>query len=109
MYQNTSEMVRYVLMANTSHASGELKFGHNGPRPLGTGVSQYANQGRPVCSSGNDPATMTAKIVIASADRLMPVRHFCRNRKRMAEMSVPAWPIPTQNTKLMMNEPQPTG
>ena len=24
-------------------------------------------------------------------------------------MSVPAWPMPIQKTKLMMNEPQPTG
>jgi hypothetical protein len=30
------------------------------------------------------PAQMTAKIVIASAKRLMLVRHFCRNRKSTA-------------------------
>ena len=46
---------------------------------------------------------MTAKIVIASAKRLMPVRHFCRKRKRIALMSVPAWPMPTQNTKFVMS------
>ena len=27
----------------------------------------------------------------------------------MAEISVPAWPIPTHQTKLMMAKPQPTG
>ena len=27
----------------------------------------------------------------------------------MAEMSVPAWPMPTQNTKLMMSKAQKTG
>src|SRR5436190_6545074 len=31
-YQKTSEMVRYVLMAKTSHTSGERKFTHRGPR-----------------------------------------------------------------------------
>jgi hypothetical protein len=32
---------------------------------------------------------MTAKSVMASAARLMDVRHFCRVRKRIAEMRVP--------------------
>ena len=26
--KNTTEMVRYVEIANTSHTSGDLKFGH---------------------------------------------------------------------------------
>src|SRR5438105_15687291 len=52
---------------------------------------------------------MTAKIVIASENRLMLVRHFCRNRNRMAEISVPAWPMPIQNTKLVMSNAQFTG
>ena len=52
---------------------------------------------------------MTAKIVIASAKRLMPVRQFWRNRNRMAEISVPAWPMPTQKTKLTIGKPQATG
>ena len=51
---------------------------------------------------------MTAKIVIASAERLIDVRHFCRNSSRMAEISVPAWPMPIQNTKLVMSNAQPT-
>ena len=55
------------------------------------------------------PAQTTAKSVIASAERLIDVRHFWRVRKRMAEMSVPAWPIPIQNTKLVMSQAQPTG
>ena len=52
---------------------------------------------------------MTAKMVIASAARLIEVRHFCRKRKRIAEMSVPACPMPTQNTKFVMSHAQPTG
>ena len=51
-------------------------------------------------------AQMTAKIVIASAKRLMAVRHFCRKMKRMALMSVPAWPMPTHQTKLVMSQAQ---
>ncbi len=58
---------------------------------------------------GNNPAQTTAKIVIASAKRLIAVRHFCRNRNRIAVISVPAWPIPTQKTKLTMAKPQPSG
>ena len=52
---------------------------------------------------------MTAKMVIASAERLIEVRHVWRKRKRIAEMSVPAWPMPTQNTKFVMSHAQPTG
>ena len=54
------------------------------------------------------PAQTTAKMVMASAKRLMLVRHRWRSRNRMAEMSVPAWPMPTQNTKFTMAQPQPT-
>ena len=39
----------------------------------------------------------------------MHVRHFWRNRNRIAEINVPAWPIPIQNTKLVMSKAQPTG
>ena len=52
---------------------------------------------------------MTANSVIASAERLIDVRHFCRNKYKMAEMSVPAWPIPIQKTKLVMSQAQPMG
>ena len=48
-------------------------------------------------------------IVIASAARLMLVRHFCFRMHRMAEMSVPAWPMPIQNTKFVISQAQPTG
>jgi len=39
----------------------------------------------------------------------MDCRHGARNRYRMAEISVPAWPMPTQNTKVVMYTPHPTG
>src|SRR6266852_7617452 len=32
----------------------------------------------------------------------MEVRHFARNRYRTAEIRVPAWPMPIQNTKVVM-------
>src|SRR6266576_2750101 len=52
---------------------------------------------------------MTAKSVIASAERLIDVRHFCRSKYKMAEMSVPACPIPIQKTKFVMSQAHPTG
>ena len=58
---------------------------------------------------GKIPAQMTANMVMASANRLMDVRHFCLNKNNMAEINVPAWPIPTQKTKLTIAKPQPTG
>src|SRR4029077_21085598 len=55
------------------------------------------------------PAQATAKSVIASAKRLIDVRHSWRRRRRIAEISVPAWPMPIHQTKLMIAKPQPTG
>jgi hypothetical protein len=52
---------------------------------------------------------MTAKMVIASEKRLMPVLQSWRNRNSTAEISVPAWPMPTQNTKFTIGQPQATG
>ncbi len=62
-----------------------------------------------MCSSGNMPAHATAKIVIASANRLIDVRHSCCSSSRIAEISVPAWPMPIHQTKLMIAKPQATG
>ena len=49
---------------------------------------------------------MTAKIVMASAARKIDVRQRARNRKRIAEIRVPAWPIPIQKTKSVMYSAQ---
>ena len=46
---------------------------------------------------------------MASAKRLMELRQPCLKRSRIAEISVPAWPIPIHQTKLMMAKPQATG
>src|SRR5262245_16316847 len=59
--------------------------------------------------SGNRPAHMTAKIVMPSANLLIDVRQPCFSSSRIAEMSVPAWPMPIHQTKLMIAKPQPTG
>ena len=55
------------------------------------------------------PAQATANSVIASAKRLIEVRHVCLSSSRIAEISVPAWPMPIHHTKLMIAKPQPTG
>ena len=46
---------------------------------------------------------------MASAKRLMEVRHFCWKSSRMAQISVPAWPMPIHQTKLVMSKAQATG
>ena len=51
---------------------------------------------------GNSAAVMTANTVMASVERYTAVRHGLRNRNRMAEISVPACPMPIQNTKVVM-------
>src|ERR1700732_1607332 len=107
-YQNTTEMVAYVETANTSQASGLRNCGH----PFigfGYGNSQYPSHGRPTWISGNVPAQTTAKIVIASANRLIELRQVCLNSSRIAEISVPAWPIPIHQPKLMIANPQAPG
>ena len=55
------------------------------------------------------PAQATAKSVMASAKRLIELRHDWRSNSRKAEIRVPAWPIPIHHTKLTMANPQPTG
>src|ERR1700744_1659189 len=90
-YQNTTEIVAYVDTPNPSHASGLGTCGHTFI-VFGYGNSQYASHGRPTWISGNRPAQHTAKIVIASAKRLIELRHVCLNSSRMAEISVPARP-----------------
>ena len=89
--------------------SGLLNCGH---MSIWFGIGNRANmpsQTRPICIPGKVPAQMTAKIVIASAKRLIAVLHFCLKRKRIAEINVPAWPMPTQNTKLTIGYPHATG
>ena len=44
---------------------------------------------------------MTANTVMASAARYTDWRQGARNRKRIAEMSVPEWAMPTQKTNVV--------
>src|SRR5690606_8757966 len=89
-YQNTKETVKYVEIAKASHTSGELKFTHSEPNWFGNGKIQYANQGRPMCATTYVAAQITAKIVIASAERLIELRQFWRKSNNTAEINVPA-------------------
>src|SRR5581483_3882265 len=80
------------------------------PIVFGYGNSQYApSQGRPMWKTGKIAAQATANSVIASAKRLIEVRHVCLSRSRIAEMSVPAWPMPIHQTKFTIAKPQATG
>src|ERR1039457_5557324 len=76
---------------------------------LGRGKRNQEYQMRPRWKTGKIAAQTTAKIVMASAERLIEVRHFWRRRHRIAEIKVPAWPMPIQNTKLTMSQAQLTG
>ena len=107
-YQKRNETVRYVLTATTSQGSDDLKFGHT-PISDGYGTSQYANHGRPRWKMGKSPAWTIAKSVIPSAKRLIDVRQETSSRSRIAEMNVPACPIPIHHTKLMIAKAQATG
>src|SRR5205814_9982332 len=73
------------------------------------GNSQYISHGRPKCKMGNIPAHATANSVMASAKRLMELRQRWLSSKRMAEISVPACPIPIHQTKLVMSHAHMTG
>ena len=81
------------------------------PHPQNVRVREHpvGDPGRPVCSSGKSPAQETAKRVMASANRLIELRHCCRSKRRIAEISVPACPIPIHHTKLMISQPHITG
>ena len=45
---------------------------------------------------------------MASAERLIAIRHFCLNNKSTAEINVPACPIPTHQTKFVISQAHPT-
>src|ERR1044072_9261018 len=55
------------------------------------------------------PAQATANSVMASAKRLIELRHDWLSSSRIAEISVPAWPIPIHQTKFVMANPHITG
>src|SRR5436190_13304324 len=107
-YQNISDTVPYVDTANTSQISGLRNCGQMFI-VFGYGTSQYASHGRPVWNNGKMAAHATANSVIASANRLIDVRQVCLSRSRIAEISVPAWPIPIHQTKFTIAKPHPTG
>ncbi len=88
-------------MAKKSHTSGERKFGQIS-RSLGYGASQKNSHGRPRWMIGNSAPIISANTVITSAQRVTGRRHSACTSRRMAEISVPAWLMPIQNTKLVM-------
>src|SRR6185312_3153589 len=100
--------VRYVEIAKKSHTSGDRKFGQIS-RSDGYGVSQKNSQGRPRCTIGNIAPMISANTVMTSAQRVTGRRHSAFTRRRIAEISVPAWLMPIQKTKFVMSNAQNTG
>ena len=95
-------------MAKKSQTSGDRKFGQI-CRSLGYGISQKKSHGRPRWMIGNIAPIISAKTVIdfgAARDRPPP---RALTRRRIAEISVPAWLMPIQNTKFVMSNAQKTG
>jgi hypothetical protein len=72
------------------------------PRWFGSGISQKNSHGRPRWMIGNSAPIISAKTVITSAHLVTGRRHPAFARRRIAEMSVPAWLIPIQKTKFVM-------
>src|SRR5580765_850431 len=101
MNQKSKETVKYVETAKTSQTRGLRNCGHRSI-VLGYGKSQKKNQGRPMCKSGKRPAQETAKSFSASANRLIDVRQAWCSKRRIAEINVPACPMPIHQTKLTM-------
>ena len=62
-----------------SHISGLLKFTQR-PRWFGYGRMKYDFHMRPTWMPRKSAAVSTANTVIASAPRLMALRHLARNR-----------------------------
>src|SRR6476660_9418983 len=95
-------------MAKKSQTSGERKFGQIS-RLLGYGTSQKNTHGRPRWMIGNIAPIISANAVITSAQRVTGRRQPALTSRRIAEISVPAWLIPIQNTKSVMKTAQYTG
>ena len=62
--------------------------------------------GRPACISGNISAVRSENTVSSSAARVTGRRHSAWDRRNMAEIMMPAWLMPTQNTNVVMKSPQ---
>src|SRR5262249_40507974 len=97
--------VRYVEIAKKSHTRGERKFGQI-IRLLGYGTSQKNSHGLPRWMIGKRPPIISANAVRTAAQRVTGRRHSACTIRRIAEMSVPAWLMPIQNTKFVMKKPQ---
>ena len=89
------------MIAKKSQTSGERKFGQIS-RLLGYGISQKNSHGRPRWMIGNIAPIISANAVITSAQRVTGRRQPALTSRRIAEISVPAWLMPIQKTKLVM-------
>ena len=90
-----------MVIAKKSQTSGERKFGQIS-RLLGYGISQKNSHGRPRWMIGNIAPIISANAVMTSAQRVTGRRQPALTSRRIAEISVPAWLMPIQNTKLVM-------
>ena len=90
-----------MVIAKKSQTSGDRKFGQIS-RLFGYGISQKNSHGRPRWMIGNIAPIISAKTVMTSAQRVTGRRQPASTRRRIAEISVPAWLMPIQKTKSVM-------
>ena len=98
---NSELPMRYVITALGSHTNGERTF-MNIPREKSYGYTQNSRQGRPTWNMMLDSAATSENSVITSAARVTGRRHSACVRRSIAEIIIPAWLIPIQNTKFVM-------
>ena len=95
------------MIAAASHRSAEAASGQT-PEAWGIGAICQSIRMRPTWMRGNMPAVHTAQMVMSSAGRAIPLRHFFFVSRRMADKRVPAWPKPIQKTNRTISQPQGT-
>ena len=108
MNTNSELPMRYVPTALGSHTNGERTLGHT-PRAKSYGNTQKSRQGLPTWNSGVCSAAISENTVITSAARVTGRRHSAWVSRSIAEIIIPAWLMPIQNTKLTRKNPQKTG
>ena len=107
---NNALAVRYVITALGSHIKGERIFGHTPLAKSYGNTHRAALHGLPTRTSGAAiKAEVSENTVKTSAALVIGLRHSACVSLRIAEIMIPAWLIPIQNTKLVIKNPHITG
>ena len=98
------------MTALWSQMNGDRILGHTPLAKSYGKTHRAARQGRPTCTSGAAiSAAVSENTVSTSAARVTGLLHSAWVRRSIADIMIPAWLIPIQNTKLVMKKPHITG